>query len=140
MSEPLKQVLYVSQMTRVMSQEDLADLLSEARSLNGAHGITGVLVCVSNNYVQFIEGPCEEIDQLCANIEVDPRNKNFLIVLNKLASERCFPDWKMGFKTYTLEEFSKEDGFMSINEENDLETIKAHHEEAFQLMLAYYRG
>ncbi len=140
MADSFKQVLYVSQMTSSVTQDDLAALLRQARSLNETHNITGALICVSNNFIQVIEGPKEGIDQLCNNIEADSRNKNFSILIDQIIEKRSFPNWSMGFRTYSLEEFTKEDGFLNINDENGLETIKSHHNEAFEIMRAYYKN
>lgn len=133
-----RQLLYVSQQSRALNDDDLKNLLSEARRLNSTHQITGVLIKVSAFFVQCIEGPKDEIEQLAHNISIDARNQQFHILSDKDVTDRAFSSWHMGYKTLSIDEMRSEPGFMDINDENGLDVIKECHREAFDIMHAYY--
>ncbi|MEQ9488812.1 MAG: BLUF domain-containing protein [Alphaproteobacteria bacterium] len=134
----MRRVLYVSQQTKLMTDQDLINLLAEARSLNVRHEITGVLIHVGSFFIQCIEGQHDDIAKLCENISTDVRNRNFTILDDVKTSTRAFPDWSMGFRVMSMDELRQEEGFLDISELNGLELIKSRDKQAYDIMHAYY--
>lgn len=135
----IRQLLYHSRATREMSQSGLQDLLHEARDLNQKHGITGLLFYIERHFMQCIEGPPEAIGQLAANIKSDQRNTDFSILLDHEIKDRAFPDWTMGFRAYACSELQQEPGFHHIQSSQDLDSLSASTDTAYELMCSFYR-
>jgi len=94
----LVSLVYVSFATHDMSADDLNAILKTARTFNGAHNITGMLLYRDRYFIQALEGEEEAVDALYAKIQKDPRHTNVLTVEKKRVQERSFGDWSMGFK------------------------------------------
>lgn len=94
----LIQLVYVSTATQDLSLEDLTDLLSKTRSSNQTKQITGMLIFDGASFMQVIEGAPQDIKDLYARIQTDPRHENLVKIYDKPIEERQFPNWSMGFK------------------------------------------
>jgi len=136
----VRQVLYVSKATQAMRDDELIALLEECRIANAAHGITGSLIYLSGFFIQIVEGPKDQIEQLAHNISLDSRNTNFSVLSDEEVAERSFPSWNMGFRTMSIEELRKHPGFLDINDAIGLDYIKEKHAETYSIMLAYYKS
>ena len=134
----MKQVLYVSDAASLMRDNDLKNMLSEARKNNLEHEITGVLFYISGKFIQCIEGKEKKVDQLVSNIKEDKRNTSLVVLSQSEIATRSFPNWSMGFRTYSVEEFSNEDGFFRLDDEGFLKDLETRHEELIKIMLAFY--
>jgi hypothetical protein len=66
------------------------------RRWNPARGITGLLVCGSGVFFQWIEGPRDNVMQLMDRIRADPRHEH-IVTLSETEEvrERLFPEWDM---------------------------------------------
>jgi hypothetical protein len=62
---------------------------------NPALGITGVLLCTKNHYIQFIEGEEKVVRDLFDKIERDKAHYNIKLRRSSILEERQFPDWSM---------------------------------------------
>lgn len=49
------------------------------------------------NFVQFLEGPGDEIYNLVDRIRRDPRHEQLDIVRERLQEDRVFPGWSMAY-------------------------------------------
>lgn len=98
MPDHMKSITYVSAATRLLTGQELTELLAQSRDGNAIHGITGMLLYNAGSFMQTIEGPEAEIDQLYANIRKDARNKLVITLLDEPIDAREFPSWSMGFK------------------------------------------
>ena len=93
----LQQLLYVSAARPGLSQAEVDAILASARSHNAAQGITGLLLCIDESFLQVLEGPEAKVQELFARIGRDPRHSQVLCLLNQPALRRDFPDWSMGY-------------------------------------------
>ena len=134
----IRQLLYISLAPRGMHEEDLKDLLGEARRLNLEHDITGLLIYVDRLFMQCIEGRPEGIGQLADNIRNDERNIDFTVLLDHQVEELAFPRWSMGFRTYSLTDLKKEEGFNDLQNVRDLEAIEQNSQTILMLMKNFY--
>lgn len=91
-------LIYTSSPARLLSDDDLEDLLRVAREANTRFEVTGMLVCLPDSYIQLIEGPKEHIQQLYHNIQQDQRHLRVTTLKEGFISSRFFPDWAMAFK------------------------------------------
>ncbi|MBC7619075.1 MAG: BLUF domain-containing protein, partial [Candidatus Saccharibacteria bacterium] len=68
-TQSLRSVVYASEATTPMTTGDLEALLVSARGWNRKNGITGVLLCSGNQFLQCIEGPSDAVqetyDRIC---------------------------------------------------------------------------
>jgi hypothetical protein len=90
-------VAYVSTAAKVYSDEELDRILERSRACNTHAAITGLLLYKGDNFMQFLEGPQENVLHLLDRIRDDPRHHSMIIVLQQDLPERQFETWSMGF-------------------------------------------
>ena len=90
-------LIYTSVPSRKLTSEEVENLLSASRRTNEIHKITGMLLCLPENYIQLIEGPEKEIRQLYLNLTKDRRHNRVTILKEGIIEKRFFPAWSMGF-------------------------------------------
>ncbi|MCC5975131.1 MAG: BLUF domain-containing protein [Rubellimicrobium sp.] len=73
----------------------LSSILLDARSANARDGITGALVCRADIYLQWLEGPEDQVRQAIQRIERDDRHVEVKVHIAKPVTERLFADWAM---------------------------------------------
>ena len=91
-------LIYSSIPTRRLTDQELDDLLETARSANEMHGVTGMLICFKDMYLQLIEGEETKIKQLYNNLLMDDRHYRVQTLKEGEINKRFFPDWSMGFE------------------------------------------
>ena len=57
--------------------------------------ITGALICRSDLYLQYLEGPTERIDETFNKIKHDDRHVEVQVLKEGVHAERLFPKWAM---------------------------------------------
>ena len=96
------QIVYLSFATRSLKMDadkQIEQILSEARTHNEQHEITGQLIYRAGIFVQFLEGEKQKIQRLLGAIMLDSnRHENVRILLNQEMHERIFADWSMAYK------------------------------------------
>jgi hypothetical protein len=95
------QVSYVSQSSEPMSSEQLLALLLQCRKNNTANAVTGMLLYKNGTFLQVIEGEDAVIDELVAQILIDPRHAQVQLLSRKPIASRQYADWSMGFEQVT---------------------------------------
>lgn len=90
------QVLYHSQATIPMDEENLQPLLNWSRVYNNQHDITGLLLYSGSKFVQLLEGKKDEIQRLFAQIRKDTRHKQIITIIEE-SGPRLYADWSMVF-------------------------------------------
>lgn len=93
----LKSQIYVSSAVTPLDDQALMALLAQARRNNAAHGVTGMLLYDSGNFMQALEGPADAVDATFARIRRDSRHKSIIAMHAEYLMERAFADWTMGF-------------------------------------------
>ena len=68
---PVLSVVYSSTATTAFTDSDLAALLTVSRQNNSQAGLTGMLVSRHDRFLQVLEGPEAQVDQLMATIAQD---------------------------------------------------------------------
>lgn len=88
---------YESQASVPLTAPDLLDLLEWSRGKNARLDVTGVLLYRDGTFLQVLEGPHAQVDDLYATIARDTRHHSVSTLLAEDRSARRFPDWTMGF-------------------------------------------
>ncbi|WP_093367483.1 BLUF domain-containing protein [Psychroflexus sediminis] len=117
----LKFVSYMSSQSRIMSQESIEEFLFQVREKNKHLAITGILLLIQGKFVQYIEGPAEEIDKVYQSISKDKRHTDMILLDSGDLNERQFKNWSMAYKEVNnkqikaivgKEDLSLEDAFL----------------------------
>jgi hypothetical protein len=104
MSEPdLDSLVYVSSAVRLLSLDEIAYLLKRARERNKEYGITGVLLYIGGNFMQYIEGPKDNLDIIYKIIRKDEQHTGLILVSREAIVSRQFGDWSMAYQTKDVE-------------------------------------
>jgi hypothetical protein len=73
----------------------LNQILMTARRCNVRDDVTGALICRSDIYLQWLEGPEEKVKNTLERISRDDRHDEMKVQVAASVSERIFGDWAM---------------------------------------------
>jgi hypothetical protein len=90
-------IMYSSEAAAGLATPELEGMLAESRIRNKAHGISGVLVFVDGAFLQILEGEKDDVLELMARIERDPRHHDVKVFSEQEVDERAFPTWSMAY-------------------------------------------
>lgn len=114
----IKYLAYVSRQSYILTDSVISDLLQKCRNNNAENGITGMLIYFDGTFVQFLEGPDENLNQLFLNISQDKRHQDIILLLEGIAEKREFSDWSMAYKKVTHSEVSQIKGLRDFKKED----------------------
>jgi hypothetical protein len=92
----LVRLLYASRAVAPIGAEDMLRILRQAKANNLAQGITGVLCCSEDVFLQVLEGGRAAVNRLYNRIVTDPRHKDVELLSYQQIGERRFAGWSMG--------------------------------------------
>jgi len=96
----LYNLVYCSRATAGVDDAAVARIIASARRHNPVYGITGLLVFGSGIFFQWLEGSRDNVRQLMARLEKDPRHENVVTLSEgEEVRERLFPNWDMELVT-----------------------------------------
>ncbi len=95
-------IIYLSKSSRVLHPQEIEILLSTSRRNNIDNNITGILLYAQSYFLQVLEGPTRDLNELFKRIATDNRHYQIKLLSKKKITNRKFPKWKMGF--YSPEE------------------------------------
>lgn len=130
---PLYQIVYQSTANKPFSCQELGQLLTYARANNEKHNITGLLLYNESEFLQVLEGECQELRRVFEHIEADPRHGRIRLFANGPVDAPTFPDWRMGFVGDCAEFFAQVRGYVDSNSPDLLATAAP---EAVPMLLA----
>lgn len=99
-------LIYISSSNGLLTKGQLDNILEGSRRNNAAMGITGMLLYYGGNIIQLLEGEEEKVKQLYQVIAQDERHKGIIKLLDGYSEERIFPDWSMGFRVLSGEQYA----------------------------------
>jgi len=99
----LESLVYVSSAVRLLNLEEIGHLLRRARERNTEYGITGVLLYVGGNFMQYIEGPKDNLDIIYKIIREDNQHTGLILISREAIESRQFGDWSMAYQTRDVE-------------------------------------
>jgi len=109
---------YVSRQSHIMSEDDISALLQKCRINNTQKDITGMLLYFDGTFVQFLEGPEENLNHLFAKISKDKRHQDVILLLEGQTEKREFADWTMAYKKLSVYEVNKIEGLKNFQKED----------------------
>jgi hypothetical protein len=95
-------LIYASSAFTPMSEEELLDLLINARRKNTEMGVTGMLLYKSGNFLQVLEGEEAVVQSLFEEISNDRRHHDVMIIAKRPVTQRQFDGWSMAFSNLNL--------------------------------------
>jgi hypothetical protein len=115
----MKNIVYISTAVKLMHENQLFDILHNARQHNAALNISGVLLYSEGTFIQVLEGKDSVIDALYSRIEADQRHKGVVKLIDEPIAEKSFSQWLMGFTVTDSAKTEKLLGYLrSISELN----------------------
>lgn len=119
MPEPgLDSLVYVSSAVKLLSPEEIEYLLTRARERNEEYGITGVLLYIGGNFMQYIEGPTGNLGVIYKIIQEDKLHTGIILVTRESVDEREFGDWSMAYHTKDVQGYVGSPGERVLLEKN----------------------
>ena len=92
------ELIYVSRAAYRFDQQQLEQLLQQARTNNQQYDVTGLLLYDGyGTFIQALEGPEDKVQALFNAIEKDNRHSNINKIGYKHITTRNFEQWEMGF-------------------------------------------
>ena len=73
----------------------LKDILVTSRQKNARYGLTGALICRPDLYLQYLEGPPDQIDRTYKKIVQDDRHDQIKLIKSGTSDTRLFAAWAM---------------------------------------------
>ena len=90
----LKHLIYFSKPT-VFDDKNTEIILETSRKNNEETDVTGALICRSDLYFQFLEGPVESVDATFKKIKLDTRHSEIQKIREEITDRRLFASWAM---------------------------------------------
>ncbi len=94
---PLIKLVYFSEAITPLDNLDVEMILKGAREKNHDHHVSGMLVFCNSFFLQCLEGPRAEVNEIFDAIHSDARHFNMNIVEVSEIQKRQFPDWDMDY-------------------------------------------
>ncbi|MEM1403320.1 MAG: BLUF domain-containing protein [Pseudomonadota bacterium] len=105
---------YVSTQTAPLNNEQLLNLLMQARQRNNALNITGLLLHRDDSFFQVLEGDRDVVSKLYEKICLDQRHHRVEVVSEGDVTSREYDDWQMAFIELDGQDFSALPGFSDV--------------------------
>jgi len=106
-------LIYISTAVKLMSQDDLADILTKSRANNIAKKVTGILLYSQGTFIQALEGDEEAVMETYHKIEKDGNHKNLVIIITGTSKQRVFADWSMAFISVDPNKMDELEGYIN---------------------------
>jgi hypothetical protein len=131
-------LIYASSAVRLMTQDELIELLTKAREKNQRLDITGMLLYKEGNFLQILEGPEAAVDALFNTIQQDPRHRGVIRIMRRPLETRQFAEWEMGFTQIDPSIVEKLPGYSAfLNESLNSEEMQKNPSRAYKFMLTF---
>ena len=108
-------LIYSSYATKPLNDEELKDILINARQRNLFRRITGVMFYFEGKFIQLIEGLETDVKLLYAAIYNDPRHHNLQLHKEDYIEQRNLPEWTMAVKPISAEDVAGLKGFADMS-------------------------
>ncbi|MCB6184324.1 BLUF domain-containing protein [Leeia sp. TBRC 13508] len=111
-SNPLLQLIYVSQASTDLTEEDLIQIIQTSVKNNQQKELTGMLLLFEGTFMQLLEGTADKLEETLKTIENDPRHHSLVVYFRSHITAREFADWHMGFKHLDHSDIEKLPGYL----------------------------
>ena len=93
------ELLYTSVAPQRLSEDELKDILTNARIKNKELGVTGLLIYHDREIMQILEGDKNVVKALYQTICEDLRHTSIGVFYEGNIKQRAFSDWSMAFQS-----------------------------------------
>jgi len=93
----LVRLTYASRASHSVSSELIREILDSSQRNNPGKGLTGILCCNADIFLQALEGPRVEVNALYNRLADDSRHKDLTILDYEEISMRRYSSWSMGW-------------------------------------------
>ncbi|HBX56873.1 BLUF domain-containing protein [Pseudomonas sp. UBA2684] len=93
----LVRLTYASRASHSVSAELIREILDSSQRNNPAHGLTGILCCNADVFLQALEGPRAAVNALYNRLAEDTRHKDLTILAYEEINARHYGNWSMGW-------------------------------------------
>jgi len=93
----LFRIVYVSTARPGLTDSDMESLINMSQSSNDERYITGYLVHNGATFMQLLEGPFNEVDEVYGLILRDRRHTGVVRITAEWAERRVCPNWSMNY-------------------------------------------
>jgi hypothetical protein len=107
-------LVYTSTAVRPLNNQELLDLLEQAREKNYRLNITGMLLYQKPNFLQVLEGSQVAVEDLFKSIVRDPRHHDVTLLLKRVINEREYTQWNMKFTNLDSLDLNKIPGYANF--------------------------
>jgi hypothetical protein len=98
---PLSSLAYVSSAVHKLNDEELSELLIDARAFNAREGVTGALLHHDGSFFQYREGPSQGLERVYERIRHSSKHKGIIELCHQDIESQVFSVWHMGFAEAT---------------------------------------
>ncbi len=132
---------YVSRAEHRFNNQELTQLLDQCHRENSSKNITGLLLYNgSGTFIQVLEGPESELDELYQKIRQDERHSKVNCISRKNIAHRHFPDWKMGFRNLSSTPIVNLGGFSDFMQSDTPEDYLENNGSLVEDMLLHFKN
>lgn len=118
-------MVYISSAKLMLNDREIANIVKISQTNNQQHGITGILLYNSGNFMQLIEGDDAEVEGLYEKIRKDKRHSDVTLLFKETITHRNFENWLMGYRNLdTLKVIAPELLSPFLHEELDFSIYK----------------
>ncbi|MES2817561.1 MAG: BLUF domain-containing protein [Pseudomonadota bacterium] len=93
----LVRLTYASRASHSVSAELIREILDSSQRNNPARGLTGLLCCNADIFLQALEGPREAVNALYIRLADDSRHKDLTVLAFEEIDVRRYSGWSMGW-------------------------------------------
>ena len=131
-------LIYVSTSKKLLSNEELLEILKVSRDNNGSEEVTGLLLYKGGNFMQVLEGNEAVVTALYEKIKKDARHKDVAVISKEEIQVRQFPAWQMAFQNLDDPAIKNEPGYSQfLQDEFTAEIYRENPLRAYILLLTF---
>jgi Sensors of blue-light using FAD len=117
---PIFSLVYASEETRPLSEQELDALLAASRANNQQVGLTGMLLCKDGSFMQALEGDEKSVRKTFRRISRDRRHSGVRVLSATEVSARQFGEWSMGYRRVAEDAPAVSEGYNDFLSRGDL--------------------
>lgn len=106
-------IIYLSWATTPFSDQQLHELLQQARQHNTQCGITGIMLYGNGYFMQVLEGEQATVHALYERIKQDGRHRDVTAYADKAITQRAFGEWAMAFHHASPQQLAQVAGYLA---------------------------
>ena len=93
--QQIYQIVYVSSAAEPIDDVAIDELVATSEERNHCRNITGLLLHKNGRFMQFLEGPRDNVIELYDAICRDTRHEGITVLRHRYIPHRQFPNWSM---------------------------------------------